>query len=96
MVAPSEWRNFDASPTHLLSVPGVGRSIAKKSKPFPDAVEFGDVVRSLPVDPGSCDAVTAVTCWSTTARGHADGVVGTPIIYGDFKGLSQELLRGFR
>lgn len=58
--APSEWRNFDASPTlRLERLPLLGRFIAKNSARFPSNVEYGDIVRGLPVPAGSCDGVFA-------------------------------------
>jgi SAM-dependent methyltransferase len=52
------WRNFDASPTlRFERLPFVGRLYAKNASPFPDSAEYGDIVKGLPVDMNSCDAV---------------------------------------
>jgi SAM-dependent methyltransferase len=56
--APTTWRNFDASPTlRLERLPIVGRWYTKNPTRFPDNVEYGDIVKGLPVPPGTCDAV---------------------------------------
>ena len=56
--APSSWRNFDASPTlRFERTPLLGRLYTKNSARFPDNVEFGDIVKGLPVADNSCKAV---------------------------------------
>ncbi|HEY0779757.1 MAG TPA: methyltransferase domain-containing protein [Gemmatirosa sp.] len=56
--APPTWRNFDASPTlRFERVPVVGRLYSKNARRFPPNVEYGDILRGLPVAPGSCDAM---------------------------------------
>jgi ubiquinone/menaquinone biosynthesis C-methylase UbiE len=56
--APAGWRNFDASPTlRLQRLPVVGRWLTPGRVRFPDAVEYGDVTRRLPLADASCDAV---------------------------------------
>lgn len=56
--APSEWLNFDASPTlRLQRLPIIGRLSAVRQPLFPKAVLYGDIVRGLPVTPESCRAV---------------------------------------
>lgn len=58
--APAGWRSFDASPTlGLQRVPGLGALVRRKRQPFPDAVERGDIVRGLPLQPASCRGVFA-------------------------------------
>jgi hypothetical protein len=56
--APSEWLNFDASPTlRLQKLPIVGRWSVVRQPLFPSAVLYGDIVRGLPVPAQSCRAV---------------------------------------
>ena len=56
--APEEWRNFDASPTlRFEKLPIFGRFYTKNPLPFPGNVEYGDIVRGLPVTDDSCRAV---------------------------------------
>lgn len=56
--APPTWRNFDASPTlRFERVPVFGRLYTKNARRFPPGVEYGDILRGLPVAPGSCAAV---------------------------------------
>jgi len=56
--APEDWRNFDASPTLWFErLPVVGRFYTKNAARFPDNVEYGDIVKGLPVPAGSCQAV---------------------------------------
>jgi len=56
--APASWRNFDASPTlRFERIPMVGSLYSRNASRFPDNVEYGDIVRGLPVADGSCRAV---------------------------------------
>jgi SAM-dependent methyltransferase len=51
LCAPSQWRNFDASPTlRLQKLPAIGKLVP--SGPFgrfPDNVEYGDIAKGLPL-----------------------------------------------
>ncbi|MFN8625547.1 MAG: methyltransferase [Candidatus Binatia bacterium] len=53
--APPGWRNFDASPTlRLQRLPVFGRLFLSGRLPrFPAAAEYGDILKGLPVQPGS-------------------------------------------
>jgi hypothetical protein len=52
------WRNFDASPTLMVErLPLVGPFIKKNRDRFPKQVEFGNIVKGLPIPSGSCSAV---------------------------------------
>lgn len=56
--APPTWRNFDASPTlRFERLPVLGRLYTKNARRFPAGVEYGDVLRGLPVAAGSCAGV---------------------------------------
>ncbi len=60
--APEGWLNFDASPTLLVErVPFVGARLSahikKNPKLFPKSVNYGDIVRGLPVPDRSCAGV---------------------------------------
>jgi predicted SAM-dependent methyltransferase len=56
--APTEWLNYDASPTlRLERLPILGRLIRKNSSRFPRNVVYGDIVHGLPVEEASCDGV---------------------------------------
>jgi predicted SAM-dependent methyltransferase len=58
--APRNWRNFDASPTlRFERLPVVGRLYSKNTNRFPENVEYGDIVKGLPLTAGSCAAVYA-------------------------------------
>lgn len=58
--APIGWRNFDASPTlRFERIPLIGRLYTKDKSRFPDNVEFGDIVKGLPIPH---DSVKAVYC----------------------------------
>jgi hypothetical protein len=58
--APPTWRNFDASPTlRFERLPLIGGLYTRNGARFPANVEYGDVVRGLPVAPGSARAVYA-------------------------------------
>ncbi len=56
--APSGWRNFDASFTLAFErLPLVGRLYTKNESRFPENVEYGDIVKGLPVANNSCKGV---------------------------------------
>ena len=58
LTAPEGWRNFDASATlRLERLPLIGRFVKKNKQRFPANVEFGDIVKGLPVADASFDAV---------------------------------------
>jgi SAM-dependent methyltransferase len=56
--APAGWRNFDASPTLVFErIPVIGSFYARNGARFPRNVEFGDIVKGLPVADDSSRAV---------------------------------------
>jgi len=56
--APGSWRNFDASPTlRFERLPFIGRLYTKNQSRFPENVNYGDIVKGLPIAPESCDGV---------------------------------------
>ena len=56
--APVGWRNFDASPTlRFERLPIIGRFYTKNDARFPESVEYGDIVKGLPVEENSCKGV---------------------------------------
>lgn len=56
--APDGWLNFDASPTlRAQRIPVLGKLLGTRRVSFPRNVRYGDVVRGLPVQTGSCRAV---------------------------------------
>jgi hypothetical protein len=56
--APESWLNFDASPTlRFERIPILGRLYSKNERRFPPNVRYGDIVKGLPVRPGSCRAL---------------------------------------
>lgn len=56
--APSSWRNFDASPTlRFERLPLIGRLYTRNAVRFPENVEYGDIVKGLPVHDDSGKAV---------------------------------------
>ena len=54
--SPERWRNFDASPTlRFERIPVVGTLYNKNTVRFPKNVEYGDIVKGLPVlDESQC------------------------------------------
>jgi SAM-dependent methyltransferase len=49
--APKTWRNFDASPTlRFERIPLVGRLYTRNAMRFPLNVEYGDILKGLPVE----------------------------------------------
>ncbi len=58
--APEGWRSFDSSYTLLYErLPIVGRLFTKNSSRFPPSVQYGNVVKGLPVAPNSCRGIYA-------------------------------------
>lgn len=56
--APEEWRNFDASPTlRFERMPLIGKLYTRNDSRFPANVEYGDIIKGLPVKNSSCRAV---------------------------------------
>jgi predicted SAM-dependent methyltransferase len=56
--APQGWLNFDASPTlRVQRLPLAGLLRSAGGTVFPANVRYGDIVKGLPVEPGSCRAV---------------------------------------
>ena len=56
--APKEWKNFDASPTlRFERLPVLGKLYSKNPQRFPLTVDYGDIVKGLPVPDGSCHGV---------------------------------------
>ena len=52
--APETWLNFDASPTlRVERLPLVSRLYTKNEQRFPPNVEYGDIVKGLPLAPKS-------------------------------------------
>lgn len=58
--APKTWQNFDASPTlRFERFPILGKLYTKNPTRFPENVEYGDIVKGLPLPSNSCDGVYA-------------------------------------
>ncbi len=56
--APNQWRNFDASPAlRFERLPLIGGLYTKNESRFPNNVEYGDIVKGLPIVPDSCEGV---------------------------------------
>jgi len=56
--APQGWRNFDASPTlRFERLPVLGRLYTKNGNRFPEAIEYGDIVKGLPIEANACDGI---------------------------------------
>jgi SAM-dependent methyltransferase len=58
-VVGKSWLNCDGSPTlRLQRLPLIGFALRRFLRPcWPDEVVFGDIVRGLPLQPHSCDAI---------------------------------------
>ncbi len=58
--APPAWINFDSSLTlQFERMPAIGQIYTKNAQRFPAGVRFGDIVKGLPVEAGSCRGVYA-------------------------------------
>ncbi len=57
---PSQWVNFDASPTlRIQRIPLIGRIIVGSERRFAPEILYGDIVRGLPIPPDSVDGLYA-------------------------------------
>jgi hypothetical protein len=60
MCAPETWQNFDAGPAFWLQsrLPFLTPLLVKKGfPPYPKNIQYGDVIKGLPVPPQSAEAV---------------------------------------
>ena len=58
LTAPDTWRNFDASPTlQFQRLPILSKMGIKPGVRFPDNVEYGNIIKGLPISLKSCDVV---------------------------------------
>jgi Methyltransferase domain len=58
--APSGWKNFDASPTlRFERWPLIGLLYTKNEQRFPSNVEYGDIVKGIPLPEESCESIYA-------------------------------------
>lgn len=58
LTLPAGWRHFDASPTlRFERIPLIGRLGTKNAGRFPEIVEYGDIVKGLPIAEGNCKAI---------------------------------------
>lgn len=57
--SPEEWINFDSSPTlRIQRLPVIGSLVKKRlNVVFPTNIRYGDIVKGLPLDAGSCDGL---------------------------------------
>jgi len=56
--APAEWINYDSSPTlRFERLPVLGKLYTRNAHRFPENVKYGDIVKGLPEQRDSCDAV---------------------------------------
>lgn len=58
--APASWQNFDASPTlKFEKIPIIGKLYTKNNTRFPKNVQYGDIVKGLPLSEESCAGIYA-------------------------------------
>jgi hypothetical protein len=58
LCGPSEWSNFDASPSlRLQRIPLVGTIFRQFGPTFPKTMRYGDIITGLPVSENSCAAI---------------------------------------
>ncbi len=58
LCGPDGWVNFDISPTlRLQRLPIVGSLFGQLKPRFPKTIQYGDIVRGLPLAENSCDAI---------------------------------------
>lgn len=60
MSAPPSWVNFDSSPAlYFERIPVVGRLYTKNETRFPKNIQYGDIVKGLPLTGGNCAGIYA-------------------------------------
>src|ERR1051326_8391978 len=52
--APEGWLNFDASPTLRFERSPLGFLYTRNERRFPKTVQYGDIIRGLPIPEASC------------------------------------------
>ncbi len=58
LCGPEGWTNFDVSPSlRLQRLPVVGSFFNRIGPKFPSTIRYGDIIRGLPLDKDSCDAI---------------------------------------
>lgn len=58
MSAGKGWRNYDASPTlRFERTPLLGKIYTKNATRFPKNIEYGNIIKGLPLPPGSCRVI---------------------------------------
>ena len=58
LCGPEEWINFDISPTlRLQRLPLIGTLFNSAGPKFDRTVRYGDIIKGLPVEEGSCRAI---------------------------------------
>jgi predicted SAM-dependent methyltransferase len=56
--APNGWKNYDASPTlRFERLPLIGKLYTKNQSRFPKNVEYGDIVKGLPIPDEECEMI---------------------------------------
>lgn len=56
--APEGWLNFDVSPTlRFERLPLIGKFYTRNVQRFPENVLYGDIVKGLPIQDGSCRGI---------------------------------------
>ena len=56
--APDDWLNYDASPSlRIQKIPVIGLIAGNSTSRFPANVKYGDIVKGLPLEPGSCKVI---------------------------------------
>ncbi len=82
LFAPTGWDNYDASPTlRFERMPIVGRLYTKNESRFPPNVRYGDIVRGLPVESGSCAGIYCSHVLEHLALEDAGRALGNTLRY---------------
>ena len=56
--SPDEWQNFDSSPTLFYErIPILGKLYVRNEQRFPENVQYGNIVKGLPIAKESCDGL---------------------------------------
>jgi predicted SAM-dependent methyltransferase len=80
--APKTWLNFDASPTlRFERIPVLGRLYTRNAKRFPENVLYGDIVRGLPITPGSCNGIYCSHVLEHLALEDCDAALSNTYLY---------------
>jgi len=82
LCGPRGWSNYDASPSLWLQrIPVCGFVFRGVGPAFPSTVQYGDIVKGLPVAPRTCDAIYCSHILEHLSRGDCSTALRNTFSY---------------